>query len=181
MEVRLGEHRRSLNSDSTLTKDFDVDFWLLHPSHGSPKMHSNDIALVRLAEEADISVYTPACLPPPNWLFTDQMGLLTGWGCTTNGGSKADTLQELDNLPIVSDASCSSSIGSIPGYSGSVTSDMLCAGGEAGKDGCQGDSGGPLVVENNSTSQNTLVGAVSWGIGCARDGLPGLYAEVSSK
>ena len=108
------------------------------------------------------------------------MSLLTGWGATSEGGSVADTLQELDNLPIVSDASCSASIGSIPGYSGSVTSDMLCAGGEAGKDGCQGDSGGPLVVEDSSTSQDTLVGVVSWGIGCARAGLPGIYAETSS-
>lgn len=139
---------------------------------------SNDIAMVRLAEEADISVYTPACLPDTNEDFTGQMALLTGWGTTSEGGSTADILQELDNLPIVSDDFCSSSIGSFPGQSGSVTSDMLCAGGEEGKDGCQGDSGGPLVV---GTSQKTLVGVVSWGIGCAREGVPGIYAEVSSK
>ena len=37
-------------------------------------------------------------------------------------------------------------------------SDMLCAGGEAGKDGCQGDSGGPLVIEDSQTKQDTLIG-----------------------
>jgi len=179
LEIRLGEHRRSVTSDSIITKDFSVDYILKHPSYGSPQSQSNDIALVRLAEEADISVFTPACLPDTNQDFTGKMALLTGWGATSEGGSVADTLQELDNLPIVSDASCSSSIGAVPGYSGSVTSDMLCAGGEAGKDGCQGDSGGPLVVEDASTSQDTLVGVVSWGIGCARAGLPGIYAEVS--
>ena len=46
---------------------------------------------------------------------------------------------------------------------------------------CQGDSGGPLVVEDGTTEQDTLVGVVSWGIGCARSGLPGIYAEVSSE
>ena len=67
------------------------------------------------------------------------------------------------------------------GYSESdVTQDMLCAGGERGKDGCQGDSGGPLVVDGVD-QQFKVVGVVSWGIGCARDGLPGLYAEVASK
>ena len=66
-------------------------------------------------------------------------------------------------------------------YSSSdISSNMMCAA-RAGKDSCQGDSGGPLVVEDSSTSQDTLVGVVSWGIGCARDGLPGLYAEVSCK
>ena len=93
----------------------------------------------------------------------------------------ADELQELGGLEVVSDQSCSSSIGSVPGYSNSISSDMLCAGGVKGKDGCQGDSGGPLVVEDAQTKQDTLVGVVSWGIGCARDGLPGIYAEVSSK
>ena len=182
LEIRLGEHTRSTTSDSLITKDFNVDYILKHPSYGSPAAESNDIALIRLAEEADISVYTPACLPATNEDFTGQKALLTGWGATSESGKLADTLQELDNLPIVSDASCGSSIASMPGFSASdVTSDMLCAGGEAGKDGCQGDSGGPLVVDYNATSQNTLVGVVSWGIGCARDGLPGLYAEVSSK
>ena len=31
-----------------------------------------------------------------------------------------------------------------------VTDDMVCAGGEQGKDACQGDSGGPLMYEGSS-------------------------------
>merc|ERR1712107_340125 len=49
-----------------------------------------------------------------------------------------------------------------------------------GKDACQGDSGGPLFIADpaNNNAQ-TLIGAVSWGFGCANPGQLGIYAEVS--
>ena len=56
---------------------------------------------------------------------------------------------------------------------------MLCAGDEkGGKDSCQGDSGGPLVVKSWHTVP-LLIGVVSHGKGCARQGLPGIYARVT--
>ena len=42
---------------------------------GSPQQFSNDIALVRLAEEADISVFTPACLPNINQAGSSRVNL----------------------------------------------------------------------------------------------------------
>eukprot|EP00980_Cylindrotheca_fusiformis_P025391 scaffold13563_cov122-Cylindrotheca_fusiformis.AAC.1 len=57
---------------------------------------------------------------------------------------------------------------------------LLCAGVPDGsQDTCQGDSGGPLVLEKSSNS-HVLVGLVSWGKGCGRPGIPGIFARTSA-
>lgn len=54
-----------------------------------------------------------------------------------------------------------------------VADDMICGGFKKGsKDSCTGDSGGPYAVDYK------LVGVVAWGIGCGREGLPGVYTSV---
>jgi secreted trypsin-like serine protease len=56
---------------------------------------------------------------------------------------------------------------------------MLCAGyPQGGTDTCQGDSGGPLLVRALDGSAR-LVGATSFGDGCAQPGKPGVYARVA--
>ena len=66
-------------------------------------------------------------------------------------------------------------------FSGGILSGMFCAGlSQGGKDACQGDSGGPVTKDfETSVSDSILVGATSWGYGCAQPNYPGVYSDVA--
>uniref|UniRef100_A0A5F9CES8 Tissue-type plasminogen activator n=1 Tax=Oryctolagus cuniculus TaxID=9986 RepID=A0A5F9CES8_RABIT len=64
-----------------------------------------------------------------------------------------------------------------------VTGNMLCAGDTRSggaqvnlHDACQGDSGGPLVCMTDG--HMTLIGIISWGLGCGQKDVPGVYTKV---
>lgn len=108
----------------------------------------------------------------------DDDSVLTaiGFGDVFEGAMGAwapDTLQEvwLNHVPA---RQCREA------YNGDPTYDprfMLCAGGARGRDTCQGDSGGPLL----NADDGVQVGITSWGMGCGRPGVPGVYARVSAE
>jgi hypothetical protein len=58
---------------------------------------------------------------------------------------------------------------------------MICAGG-SGTDTCQGDSGGPLTIDTKRGGDpvRKLVGITSFGNGCGRPFVPGVYTWVQS-
>ncbi|KAJ8250904.1 hypothetical protein GJAV_G00214590 [Gymnothorax javanicus] len=143
-----------------------------HPSYDTPD-NDNDIALLELETPANFTDYIlPVCLAASGSTFHAGTNVwVTGFGLLEENGFLANVLQEVD-VPVVGPRRCRCAYGNV------ITSNMICAGLEAGgKDSCQGDSGGPMMLKNGSRwIQN---GVVSFGAGCARPGLPGVYSRVS--
>uniref|UniRef100_A0A8C7JP27 Transmembrane serine protease 3 n=1 Tax=Oncorhynchus kisutch TaxID=8019 RepID=A0A8C7JP27_ONCKI len=142
-----------------------------------PKALDYDIALMKLAEPLTFNgLVEPICLPNFGEDFEDgTMCWISGWGATSDGGDASDSLLSA-RVPLISSKACST-----PGvYQGYISPGMICAGYlEGGTDSCQGDSGGPLACEDSVWK---LVGATSWGQGCADRNKPGVYTRcVSNK
>ena len=139
----------------------------VHPKNDSNNM-DYDFALIRLNQD---SRYEPIALNTTE-VRGDVNFITAGWGTLTEGGSLPDKLQKV-TVPFVSQDSCAKS------YPGQLTNTMICAGLEnGGKDSCQGDSGGPLFYTDHGV--RVLAGVVSWGEGCARPKMYGVYAKVNA-
>jgi secreted trypsin-like serine protease len=99
------------------------------------------------------------------------METIVGFGATSEGGDLPDTLQEAQ-VPVTTDAYCAGA------YSDFDPQTMVCAGfPKGGVDTCQGDSGGPMFGRDAAGTLK-VVGATSFGEGCARPNKPGVYARV---
>jgi len=145
MSLVLGVHDRTGTTD-TNRQVLTIAEIVIHPNYDHSGS-SSDIALLKLSESVDLDAWSPACLPASGADFTGQNGWVYGWGATSESGNLADKLLELE-VPIVSDSVCDTAM-SPQGVS--ITSDMLCAGGENGKDACGGDSGGPFTVADSQS------------------------------
>ncbi len=131
-----------------------------------------DIALLKLAQPSTQPIIEVAD-PYSALAEVDQIATVLGWGALRESGNVyPDVLQQV-SVPIVSHETCNGP----RSFDGDVQADKLCAGYmEGGKDACQGDGGGPLVVLEGKRWKQ--IGIVSFGDGCARPFLYGVYTNV---
>ncbi|XP_022127040.2 trypsin-7-like [Pieris rapae] len=152
---------------------YDVKESYMHPHYG-PKSHGSDAGLLRLYSNLRFSsrVLPILLAERDSRLPANQLAIVSGWGNLRENGQSPKFLQSASIRTIVMKL-CRQS-----GVKRNVIDPetMFCAGSftQPSPDACQGDSGGPIV------SEGLLIGAVSWGMGCARGNFPGVYTRLSS-
>lgn len=162
IDVRIGGHR------SGEGERVPVSRVVAHPSYTLSAGY--DISLLQLSRNATKAPVRVAGAGDTGLWSAGTMEWIVGWGVTEEGGDAPDILQEAQ-VPVTTDAYCGDA------YSDFDARTMICAGfPEGGVDTCQGDSGGPMF--GGSGTGLRVVGATSFGNGCARKGYPGVYARV---
>ena len=160
---------------------YRIDRLVAHPGY-RPETRSgpplNDIAVVHFVADEQTDASAADHKPQPIRLNGSRAGdgaigsgvevTATGWGKNKSGkGARfSPVLRKVDLQTVTCEAA--------PDYRDKTNAAMLCAG-APGKDACQGDSGGPLIL---TYGEPVLVGIVSWGMGCAESGHPGLYVRI---
>lgn len=179
MRVYFGRHQSS--QEEAGQQGRGIRNILIHPQYAVANNFDYDIALIEFEAPIDISQNVrPVCLPPPStspnsdYDRAHSIGVVTGWGKTSNDRSAgAARLLHKGHVEIADQTDCIGAMKQI----GNVTDRMICAG--VYSDTCQGDSGGPLVT----TYKNRwyLAGVTSWGPRtCGSRDYYGVYVRVTN-
>jgi len=149
-----------------------------HPKYDDGT-HHHDIALLKLDKPLDLapdSHINAICLPEgPRSAPIDTPCFSAGWGLLVADRNDSSSVNLMETkLPVIAYGG----EGKCDGYDDDeFLPGEVCAGYTNGySDTCQGDSGGPLTYVKEDKFY--LLGAVSWGHGCAQKGIPGIYTDV---
>jgi len=183
LKVRLGEYDVSTTAEPLRHEEFNITDIVVYPGFNNSTL-VHDIALLRLERPAkrkqNIDV---VCMPKPDDFrpptssrSTGVKCYVTGWGRRTETSEHSLVLKEI-KVPLWNHDTCNGALQAQFGPAYILPSTALCAGSE-GKDACDGDGGGPLVCEKDDRWYQ--VGIVSFGIGCGRRNVPGVYTNVEA-
>ncbi|XP_051024322.1 serine protease 41-like [Acomys russatus] len=164
---------RKAYSDRYRVKDIIIN------SENTKKFH--DLALLRLASSVTYSKYIqPICVRSSTSTVQRQPSCwVTGWGVLQEDLKPLPPPYHLREVQVtvLNNSRCYELFRRVF-FHLFISSDVFCAGAEDGSaDTCRGDSGGPLVC--NMDGLWYQIGVVSWGVGCGRPSLPGVYTNVT--
>lgn len=181
--VRLGAW--DLRSDNELYphQDRKVSSITIHPDYNKLGDLYNDYAFLYLETPANLTVNVDTiCLDSS---YIGDSCFVAGWGKDEFGEQgRYQMLPKKLELTVWNNKTCQDVLRNTSlGRYFSLDQSFICAGGEMGKDACTGDGGSALVCQSPDTNTDqgqkyTLVGMVSWGVGCGQSGIPGVYSSV---
>ncbi|XP_006002908.1 tissue-type plasminogen activator [Latimeria chalumnae] len=158
---------------------FQVEKFFIHKNFDA-ETFDNDIALLKLKSQFghcthETQSVRTICLPEKGLLLPDWTECeVSGYGKESPFSAFfSDRLKE-GHVRLYPSSQCTTARLN----NRIVTNNMICAGDTRGlDDACQGDSGGPLVCMKDKRMH--LIGIVSWGEGCGKKDMPGVYTKVT--
>lgn len=193
LKVNIGEY--DLSDGASKAKAIKRIY--IHPEYEEGSAFNNDIALIELVESSDQTAVKLLDYNTSKQLaIANSPATVIGWGNVNAYGpndeppinSQPNQLRQVE-LYLLSNEECKDQLAQAYSdlndttYSSNqvgITNSMICAAFSGGvqKGSCQGDSGGPLLVNTNEGWQQ--IGIVSFGVGCANETFPDVYARVGS-
>nr|XP_027795124.1 tissue-type plasminogen activator isoform X3 [Marmota flaviventris] len=184
LKVVLGRTYRVVPGEEE--QKFEVEKYIVHKEFDDDT-YDNDIALLQLKSDSlqcaqDSNSVRTVCLPDADLQLADWTECeLSGYGKhEASSPFYSERLKEA-HVRLYPSSRCTSQYM----FNKTVTNNMLCAGDTRSggnqanlHDACQGDSGGPLVCVKDK--RMTLVGIISWGLGCGQKDVPGIYTKVTN-
>ncbi|XP_017002784.3 phenoloxidase-activating factor 2-like isoform X1 [Drosophila takahashii] len=177
--VRAGEWDLDTNTELLKHEDVLIRKIVLHAEFNEVT-GANNAALLFLARPLQLSRHINLiCLPPPDWKFSWNRCIVSGWGKKNwNDISYMNLLKKIE-VPLVDSATCQRQLQGIFTSAFQLHNSLICAGGEAGKDSCEGDGGAPLACPiQGDPTRYEQVGIVNFGVGCG-DKIAAAYTDVS--
>ena len=172
----------SLKSNETYdSQKLSVAKVIMHPNYNKHTTSGSDFALIKLKNP----VTTELAELNQEKLETNSVKQFSvaGWGYLSESGYITAPELQIVDVPYVEQNKCEQQFQNIEtSETPYLDSTMFCAGYDEGKkDACQGDSGGPIFYKDQTTKKFVLVGVVSWGYGCAKANVSGVYSNIATE